>query len=154
MIQLRFEGGAELAQALRSLPERVSAKVMRTVLKDVAEPMRGRMSQTAPVGPDAPHMKDNIGISNARYVEGRPVADGQQVAVAIGPTKDYFYGLMWEFGWVNHPDAHPFARPAFDTEAPKALTEIGRRLWTELAGKGVTRVRATPMPVQSPGALL
>jgi hypothetical protein len=61
---------------------------------------------------------------------------------------------MWEFGWVNHPDAHPFARPAFDTEAPKALTEIGRRLWTELAGKGVTRVRATPMPVQSPGALL
>ena len=39
-----------------------------------------------------------------------------EVAVAVGPSKDFFYGLFWDTA-VRHPTPHPFMRPAFDAGA-------------------------------------
>lgn len=145
-----LHGGNELAQTLRSMTTSMSKSAMREVLKDIAEPMRGSMALKAPKGPDAPHIADNIAISVTSKVEGQSL-DDYQAAVAVGPTKAYFYGLMWEYGWVHHLSAHPFARPAFDEQAPRALTALVPRLWTILASKGVSRSISSPTVV-SPGA--
>lgn len=61
-----------------------------------------------------------------------------------------------EFGTSRH-GAQPFARPAFDTEAPKALGIMGRVFWTILASKGIsraTRTSAGPISGGSRGSLL
>lgn len=140
---VRFEGGAELAKALNQLPPKVSRRVLLEVLKDVAEPMRAAMAMKAPREPGAPDLADNMAVSVANRIGsvggGKWQAAGEtQAAVAVGPAKGFFYGIYQEFGTVRH-GAQPFARPAFDSHAPKALTEIGRRLWVELAAKGISR---------------
>jgi HK97 gp10 family phage protein len=132
---MRFEGGKELAAALRGLKAGVSKRIQREVLTDVAEPMRNAMSRNAPREPGAPDLADNIRISNGRKLD---VVTDTEVAVRVGPTKAFFYGHIQEYGTVQH-GPQPFMRPAFDAEAPKALTQIARRLWTELAARGVSR---------------
>lgn len=147
MFSVRFEGGAELAATLNALPSALSTRVLREVLKDVAEPMRERMSQLAPREPGAPDLADNIWISNASMLgstEGgrwRRAEEGE-VSVAVGPTKGFFYGLYQEYGTIRH-GAQPFMRPAFDSEAPRAVPEIAERLWVVLASHGVHRPMRT-----------
>jgi HK97 gp10 family phage protein len=122
---MRFEGGKELAAALRGLKAGVSKRIQREVLTDVAEPMRNAMSRNAPREPGAPDLADNIRISNGRKLD---VVTDTEVAVRVGPTKAFFYGHFQEYGTVQHgPQA--FMRPA----------QIARRLWTELAARGVSR---------------
>lgn len=134
---VRFEGGKELAAALNSLPPRVRGSKAREVLRDAAEPMRALMGKLAPREPGPPDMADSMTISNVRKVDGARTDDKSQ-AVAVGPSKDAYYAKFQEFGTVHH-SAQPFARPAFDSEAGKALKEIGRRLWVELAARGIGR---------------
>lgn len=145
---VKFEGGKELAAALNQLPSRVSRRVLLEVLTDVAEPVRARMGQLAPREPGAPDLADNMVISQARRigsVEGGQWVSSEptQAAVAVGPSKEFFYGLYQEYGTSRH-GAQPFGRPAFDSEAPKALSEIGRRLWVELAARGISRLANVP----------
>lgn len=136
----RFEGGKELAAALQSLPDRVSRKIQREVLKDIAEPMRARAAQMAPRGdPKAPNLADEMNIGNARSDDG-------SVAVSVGPAPTAYYGRFVEFGTINM-SARPFLRPAFDSTAPQALVELGKRLWVELAGRGVSRVGSASGPI-------
>lgn len=142
-VSWKMEGGPELAAALNGLPKRVRKNVLREVLTDVGEPMRRRMGALAPRDPGAPDLADNIVISPSTRagVDESGVslkADEFQAAVAIGPARGFFYGLYQEFGTIHH-GPQPFARPAFDADAPKAVTEIGRRLWVELAGRGISR---------------
>lgn len=127
---MTFTGRQALAAALRALPDAVSLKVQREALKAGAEPMRAMAASLAPRGPDAPHIADNIviGIPTGQLAD---VSD-EAAVVAVGPEKKYFYGFFWEFGWIFHP-AHPFMRPAFDTQAQVALTIIGRQLWASIA---------------------
>lgn len=146
MYAMRFEGGTELARNLNALPVAVSARICMAVLKLAAHPIQERATQLAPHAPGEPDLRDNIGISAASRLgstEGgrwRAREEGE-FAVAIGPTKDFFYGLFQEYGTVRH-GAQPFMRPAFDSEAPKALGIIGRELWIA--------IRATIRPVQAP----
>lgn len=142
---VQFEGGDELAKALDSLSTRVSRPLLREALLDAGEPMRLAASQLAPYEPGSPDLKANIGINAVKSTE--------MAAVAVGPTRDFFYGLFQEFGTSRH-GAQPFMRPAFDTEAPKALTILARELWRLLAAKGIGRVIARPTRVQSDGRLL
>lgn len=139
---VRFEGGKELAAALAGLPERVSRKVVTEVLIDVAEPMRRRMAQLAPRGPDAPHLADNMVVTPVKRRRDEFGDLDSTVTVAVGPSRGYIHGILQEFGTVRH-GAQPFARPAFDSEAEKALAQIGKRLWVELAGKGINRPTQT-----------
>lgn len=140
---MRFEGGKELADALRQLPARVGRSVLIQALKDAAEPMRERASRLAPHEPGAPDLRDNIEVSTIR----RRSAEETEASVAMGPTKDFFYGIFQEWGTVFH-GAHPFMRPAFDQEASPALKELRQQLWAALASKGIVQVRHLDVPLQ------
>lgn len=152
MFTMRFEGGEELGRTLNALPAKLSYRVLIEGLKEAGEPMRQRMGQLAPREPGAPDLADNMGISVASRIgstEGgrwRAREEGE-AAVAVGPTKHFFYGIFQEYGTSRH-GAQPFARPAFDSEAPKALGIMGRIFWTVLASKGINRaIRTTSGPI-------
>lgn len=152
MFTMKIEGGAELAQAIDALPERVSRPIVREILRDVAEPMRARMGQLAPRRAPEPDLADNMVISTIGGGRNAVFARGgeQEVAVAIGPARGFAHGLLQEYGTAHH-GAQPFARPAFDEEAPKIPAELARRLWVALAGRGIGRSRTQLGPVQSDG---
>ncbi len=127
-VLMTFSGGQELAKTLNALPTAVSMKVQRDALKFAAEPMRAEAAILAPRGPDAPHLAENIVIGTPSDKSIETVIGPDQAVIAVGPQKDYFYGLFWEYGWIHHV-AHPFMRPAFDTKAPVSLNIIGQQLW-------------------------
>lgn len=145
MMTLRFEGGADLAKALASLSPRLSKPIQRGALREGAEPMRVRMGSLAPRRPPHPDMADHMAIANATG------EDTQEIAVAVGPEKRFFYGLFQELGTAFHA-AQPFARPAFDAVSHQSLLIIGAALWRELAGKGIGRtVSSSARIVGGPG---
>ena len=125
-------GDKDLMKALNVLAEKVKKKTLQDALEDAAEPIRARMEAMAPTGDLAPHIKDNIGISPATKVEGVRLHE-DAAAVAIGPTKGFFYGWFLEFGTVEMP-AQPFVRPAFDAEHRGALSRLKGAIWTLLKG--------------------
>jgi len=132
-VSMTFTGWKEMARALRGLPEAVSLNVQRQALRKAAEPMRAEAAALAPRGPDAPHIADNIVIGTPAItgVLADLVHESEQAVVAVGPQKNYFYGLFWEFGWIHHA-AHPFMRPPFDTKVSECLSILGRELWTAI----------------------
>jgi HK97 gp10 family phage protein len=154
MIRVRFEGGAELAAALESLPKRVGRSMLVEALTDAAEPMRKRMASLAPREPGAPDMADNIIVSRSMVTiqgDGEKVRNDEfQASVAVGPSKGFFYGFFQEFGTTRH-SAQPFARPAFDSESQAALDLLARSLWTALAARGISRSVTVNTPVRSGG---
>lgn len=139
---MTFTGGKELASALRTLPDALSRQILLGALTEAAEPMRQRMSQLAPREPGKPDIADNIGISVANRLGdidgGRWEARSEdEHAVAVGPTKNFFYGIFLEYGTVKMR-AQPFMRPAFDTEAPRALSQIGNRIWAAIRDRAMS----------------
>lgn len=142
---MHFEGGEELAAALDRLSTRVSRRLLREALIEGAEPIRRRAGHLAPRAPGAPDLADNIGISVSRSED--------EATIAVGPTQGFFYGLFQEYGTVHHR-AQPFMRPAFESEANRALGIVGQALWRELAGRGVSRSGSVDGPMESLGGLL
>ncbi len=130
MVGLTLTGDQHLSEALLALSDELKPAVLFEALEQAGEPMRARMAQLAPRGDQAPHMADNIGISRLRRVDGVTLHD-DEVAVAIGPTKGFFYGYFQERGTIHHA-AQPFVRPAFDSERDHALNAIARELWAAL----------------------
>jgi HK97 gp10 family phage protein len=130
MIEMRFEGGTELAANLAKLSERVSKRVQRQALREAAEPMRERMSDLAPHEPGKPDLREMMAVSNARG------EDIKETAVAVGPTLKGFYGSFQEFGTSRH-GAQPFARPAFDQTAAHSLRILSSELWDALKSRGL-----------------
>ena len=129
--KMDFPGdGMQLARQLRALPELLTKAIVLAALERGAEPIRQRMSELAPRGPDAPHLADSMTVTRLSASRAASEAD-TDFAVAIGPAKDFFYGSFWEFGWRYH-SAHPFMRPAFDEKAQVALQIIGQELWNGL----------------------
>lgn len=148
MIVMRFEGGEELARAFDQLSVGVTKRVWQAALYEGGEPIRRRGESNAPHKPGAPDIKANIVMSTARASRYDAAA-----ALAIGPARGFAYGLPNEIGTYKQA-ARPFMRPAFDSEAPKALTIIGEALWRELAARGIQRSASIRSVVQSQGALL
>lgn len=136
MFTMRIEGGEELARRLNALASALTMKIVMSALYAGAEPMRARMSQLCVRAPGAPDIADNIGVSAATRLGStgggrwRAREEGEY-AVAIGPTKAFFYGLFLEYGTVKM-SARPFMRPAFDAVAPQSLGIIGQQLWDAL----------------------
>lgn len=146
-MKVSFQGGAELAATLRSLPTRISRPVQREALFAVAEPMRARMARLAPREPGAPDIADNIVISGGRGGTDKSTGQEKAISVAIGPSKGFIYGFFQEYGTSRH-GAQPFMRPAFDSEAPKVVPALAQALWVELAGRGInpsTTTSSAPM---------
>src|SRR5262245_13300631 len=106
-MNMRFEGGKEIAAALATLSKRVSKRVSQDALAFGAEPIRKAAGSNAPRRPPQPDMADHIAIGNIRTREG------ESAAVAVGPESDYYYGLFQEIGTAFH-GPHAFMRPAFD----------------------------------------
>lgn len=147
MITVKFEGGAELAAALRDLSTRLQKSVLRECLKEGGEPMRQSIASKAPREPGAPDLADNIVIATVRDQDNL-------ASVGIGPGKYgesrryFFYDTMQEFGTV-HSAAQPFYRPGMDETWPKTLKIVGDAMWRELAGRGIHRPTVTvDVPVQ------
>lgn len=126
MITVKLEGASELLAKLDQLSTRVSKQAQREMLRNAAEPIRREMSALAPRGdPATPNLHDEIVVSNA---QGQ---DSQEVAMAVGPSREGFYGSFQEFGTSRHP-AQPFARPAFDKRVPDALDVLADEIWFAL----------------------
>ncbi len=140
-VSVAWSGGRELDRALRSLPARVSRRVLLEALRDSAEIPRSAMARKAPVGPKAPHIKDRIVVSNSRGV------DAQEAAVAIGPEKGSYYGSFQELGTAHHA-AQPFVRPGLDESVMATLQALGASLWTALASRGLMRTATVETPVE------
>lgn len=145
MFTIRIDGGAQLAKNLATLSTRLSRSIVREALYTGGEEIKKPASRAAPRGPNAPHIAENIGMSPAR--------SDDMVAIKIGPTKGFAYGIPQEFGSIHHA-AHPFMRPAFDGGAPRALSAITEELWRQLAGRGFMQTAISPTRVQSDEATL
>lgn len=133
---LRFEGGAALLANLNSLSHRLSRQIQIEALKEVGEPMRKQMARRAPHAPGEPDLRNAMTISTSRG------QDAKEAAVAVGPTREGFYGSFQEFGTKQFA-AQPFARPAFDETVQSTLNALGDVLWRELAGRGLQRPMAS-----------
>lgn len=137
---MRFEGGAELASHLAELSVRVQKGVLLNALKQGAEPIRTSMERLAPRSTEPPHVGDNIVIGSARE-------KGVAASVAVGPSANFeprarIYPVMQELGTAFH-QPQPFARPAFDSDAPKALPIISGAIWRALISRGIGSGRAS-----------
>lgn len=135
--RVSVSGDKDLMRRLNALGERVKKQHLQAALTEAAEPMRARMADLATRGKVAPHIEENIVISNASKVEGVRLHE-DEAAVAIGPSKDFFYGWFLEFGTVKMAPK-PFMRPAFDQEHQGALSRLGGFIWNLLkAGRGAS----------------
>lgn len=135
MISIRVEGGDKLAKELRGLTNRVNRSVQRQALLAAAEPMREMARQAAPRAPGAPDLAENIEFGNT-------TADSGDVAIALGPTKRFFYGSFQEFGTSRH-GAQPFMRPAFDSTAQQVIKRFSAEVWDALIRRGVGSSRSS-----------
>lgn len=130
MITVRFEGGQEILRNLEEMSKPMSRRLLYEGLREAGEPIRKRMSQLAPKSAlPGRHLQDNIAIANTKGIDER------EVAVAIGPTVEGYYGSFVELGTSDQP-AQPYARPAFDGLWQKALAIFGRAMWREIARRG------------------
>lgn len=129
-VALTVFGGSDLSKRLAELSHSVSRSVQLAALKKGAEPIRDMAESLAPIDEQAPppHLADNIIITTARasHLESEGLFD--RVAVYIGPAVRFFWGYFQEFGTVKQP-AHPFMRPAFDTQHRLSLQIIASELW-------------------------
>ena len=137
----RIEGGLQLSRALRSLPEAVSNRVVKSALLAAAEPIQNTGSAIAPRAPGAPDLAEHIVISVARREEPG------DVAVVIGPANERradtgtnysVQGLMVELGTARMR-AQPFMRPAFEANAEQSFRTLQRLLWDAIARHAGTR---------------
>lgn len=161
LINMTFEGGADLAAALRELgQDRLIKATMRRALLDVAQPIARDASQRAPVGRETgkPHLRAKIFAGpnlSARQRRGRGRSGPNETIVYIG-SGPRGPGVLVEFGTgprrqkTNHPGAHghggshagkstgtmrphPFLRPAWEAGKEKALADFGKALWDQIA---------------------
>lgn len=129
---MTIHGGEELAARLSTLPFRRRRKEVLAALIAGGEPIRLELGRQAPRSAEAPHLADSMTTSVAKS------PDPDTFVVAVGPSRDAFWGFFQEWG-TRHHGAQPFARPAFRAKAPEALGIVGDRLWTSVrtaAGTG------------------
>ncbi len=136
-IAFKLIGGEELVRRLNAMPARVSKKIQVAALKEAGEPMRAAMATNAPRGDRTPHLADNIKILVTR------TGDRDEFGVAIGPTREVFWGGYQEFG-TKHQPARPFARPAFDSHVERVLSQVSRKLWDAIRKQEGTATGASP----------
>lgn len=128
----KVEGLAELAAALERLPQAARKPVLVRALMAAGAPMAERMALDAPLDPlaDHQHLADSMTVSPTNKVRGETLGD-TEAAVAVGPSKNAFWGLFQEYGTVRH-GAQPFARPAFDAGYEESLTIFKEAMWAEI----------------------
>lgn len=137
MISLKFQGGPQLARALAGMSFEKEKAVVRQMLKDAAEPIHDEAERIVAIGQTPPHIADHIVVSAITKDTddlGDRRLEPNEHAVAIGPSKDFFYGYFLEFGTIKMA-AKPFMRPAFDSKAGESFKVFQERIWAILRDK-------------------
>lgn len=135
-IRTEFSGGQQIAANLAKLSTRLSKKVTRDALNAGAEPMRAEAARLAPRRPPAPDLADHVTISAAQP------ANRESSAVKVGPAREFYYGFFQELGTMHHA-AHPFMRPAFDSNWRKSLEIIRNFFWSALQSIAFKNAKTT-----------
>lgn len=145
------------ARALRQIAPDDRRGVMTNMLKRAAMPLERRMSELAPIDPTTPvDLKDSIvtqGLKKFHDSDVGMVELGEhEAAVAVGPSKDAWYGGLVEFGTAphgTHPGtrAQPFARPAFDETQGQVVGILAR----EMADYILTNTKVSERPMSTTG---
>lgn len=140
MIGLKLQGGPRLAKALRDLSFEKERAVVRKMLREAAEPIREEAEKLVPVSDEAPHIVDHIVVSATNQIDddslGSRRAEDNEHAVAVGPSKDFFYGFFVEYGFgKGDRTPKPFLRPAFDGKWRESLRVFQEQIWAFLRSK-------------------
>lgn len=132
-----FKTSGDLDKALMEWAKPVQRAVKLQVLREAGEPIRSRMAALAPRSDEAPHIYQNVVMSPARSVDGVRLRE-DEAALAIGPDgRVAAHGILQEFGTAHH-GPQPFARPAWDSESPRALRILGDVLWNAVKKRNGT----------------
>ncbi len=124
---VEVKGLKELDRQLKQLEPKLAKKVMRKAVSAGAEPIRKEARRLAP------RRTGFLAKNIIKSVKRR----GSTVIAKIGTTKAAFYGIFVEFGTKTGTPMKPFLRPAFDTQARRAIGVISDKIAAELK-----RVRA------------
>lgn len=126
----RVDGLKELDRTLKTLPARVADTFLLESLEHGAEVIAEQATANAPYDPtsDGPHLKDNIGVGNAKRKRAEASVD---VGVDYRRVK---HGHLVEFGHRGGAKPHPFMRPAFDARVQEAITRFQSNLWRLIRG--------------------
>ena len=151
MNDLEIRGGEELARALKSLPAKLEANVLRGALRAGARVIQEEAKAQVPV--DDGRLRDSIRISGGLKrgrASAQVIAGGNKKGQPwyahlveygtkphdIRPAKGkslFFAGLLRRL--IRHPGARakPFMRPAFDQKRDEAVSRIGQYVRDRLA---------------------
>jgi HK97 gp10 family phage protein len=164
-ISMGFEGGPELAAALRELGELGSKatpkNAMRRGLENAARPMVMTAKALAPK--DDHELEASIQAStklSPRQKRMAPRVDKYTAQVFVGPDhRQGAHGVILEFGtedrwitdaagvaykFVGRITPHPFMRPAFDQQAVPVFKAFAPMVWAEIekATKRIAKKKA------------
>lgn len=123
-VRVEISGLDRLELALRDEMKNVAKKVLRQAGKRAGAIWVEAIEENAPVLTG--HLEANIAMSS-RAESGE---DGS-MTIAVGPTKDAFYGIFDEFG-TSKQAAKPFMRPAFEAHQDDVLAVFVDELWNAL----------------------
>ena len=139
MVDISLLGDKELQRKLQRLPYALQKKIVRPSLRAAARPMLATAKATCPE--DEGKLKKALKLhamkSRRRDQFGIVVDTGTREKLGIPADETSYYPMSVEFGHGGpHPaPAHPFLRPAFDTNKERAkriiAREIGQRITAE-----------------------
>ena len=130
----KLTGARELDQALGELKKSTERSLLRRVALKALEPMRDRAKQLAPVQEGRLRESIVVGTTLSRRAKKSERAEPKGgVRVFVGTAKRNAVAV--EFGTFRAP-AHPFMRPAFDSEGPKAVGIVETELGAMIAAEG------------------
>jgi len=136
-LALDFPGGAQLAAALRELPEAVRGEILATALVQGALPIRDDAVTRASVRrwprrrPEKPPLAETIRTTIERIGREEAVVDVGSSS-SIAHLVELGHELVRGNRVVGHVAAYPFLRPAFDGGVEEAVAEIGASLGGEI----------------------
>lgn len=125
-IDFKLEGAKEMERLLRELGPRVAGRVGQRAVRAGAAPIVAEAKRLVPVRTGA--LRDAITSAPGR----RRGQDERVMLIGIAPPTSRRAHLT-EFGTI-HSAAHPFLRPALDSQVAAALEAMGREL-----ASGLTR---------------
>lgn len=105
--------------------------ILVRTLKKAAKPIDDQASSLAPVETGRLQVSVITGTQLTRSQRSSAYRAGKLGVAEVHVGTALSRGLFQEFGTVKMP-AHPFMRPAWDSNKAKALSIIGTELWVEI----------------------
>ncbi|HEX7119398.1 MAG TPA: HK97-gp10 family putative phage morphogenesis protein [Longimicrobiales bacterium] len=115
-------GFEELNEALRSVGDRATGKILRNAAEKGAEVIRDEAKRLAPK--DTGALAEGIDVEVHRTQQGRAQFN-------IAPARKEWYGRLIELG-TEKMAAQPFLRPALDAKADEAAKAVEDALFDAL----------------------